>query len=146
MALIPRLATGTSSTGLDIGSSAIKLVKLHRSKDGISLHKAGSVPTPPESVKGGVIVDPLAVAKGIRSLLEALQVDASSVVAGIAGPTVVVREVPLPGEFPESKAALAPFPPVAISMPLKGEYLLGYSGVSYALSFGRAAFWRAGNF
>jgi len=96
MALIPRLATGTSSTGLDIGSSAIKLVKLHRSKDGISLHKAGSVPTPPESVKGGVIVDPLAVAKGIRSLLEALQVDASSVVAGIAGPTVVVREVPLP--------------------------------------------------
>ncbi len=96
MALIPRLATGTSSTGLDIGSSAIKLVKLHRNKDGISLHKAGSVPTPPDSVKGGVIVDPLAVAQGIRSLLEALQVEAPTVVAGIAGPTVVVREVPLP--------------------------------------------------
>ncbi len=96
MALIPRLATGTSATGLDIGSSAIKLVKLHRNKDGISLHKAGSVPTPPESVKGGVIVDPLAVAQGIRSLLEALQVEATCVVAGIAGPTVVVREVPLP--------------------------------------------------
>ena len=28
MALIPRLATGTSSTGLDIGSSSIKMIQL----------------------------------------------------------------------------------------------------------------------
>jgi type IV pilus assembly protein PilM len=81
---------------LDIGSSSIKLVQLQETKDGIALRKAGSAPTPTEAVKGGVVADPLAVAKAIRSLLDALQVEGSSVAAAIAGPTVVVREVPLP--------------------------------------------------
>jgi type IV pilus assembly protein PilM len=84
------------SIGLDIGSSAIKLVQLQDTKSGTALYKAGSAPTPRESVKGGVVVDPLAVAKAIESLLEALQVESGTVTAGVAGPTVVVREVPLP--------------------------------------------------
>lgn len=96
MAFLPKLTPANMSVGLDVGSSAIKLVQLQGTKSGIALYKAGSAPTPPEAVKGGVIVDPLAVAKAIGSLLEALQVEGSAVAAGIAGPTVVVREVPLP--------------------------------------------------
>ena len=96
MGLLPRLATGNTSIGLDIGSSAIKMVQLQETKNGIALYKAGSAPTPRESVKGGVIVDPLALAKAIQSLLEALQLEPGTVTAGVAGPTVVVREVPLP--------------------------------------------------
>jgi len=96
MAFLPKLTPANTSIGLDVGSSAIKLVQLQGSKNGIALYKAGSAPTPHEAVKGGVIVDPLAVAKAIGSLLEALQVEGSAVAAGIAGPTVVVREVPLP--------------------------------------------------
>ncbi len=96
MGLLPKLSTGNTSIGLDIGSSAIKLVQLQETKSDIALYKAGSAPTPRESVKGGVVVDPLAVAKAIESLLEALQVDTGTVTAGVAGPTVVVREVPLP--------------------------------------------------
>jgi len=96
MGFLPKLTPTNVSMGLDIGSSAIKLVQLQETKHGVSLHKAGSAPTPPESVKGGVIVDPLAVAKAVGSLLDALQVEGTAVSAGIAGPTVVVREVPLP--------------------------------------------------
>jgi len=96
MSFISRLAPSNVSIGLDIGSSSIKLVQLQDTRDVIALRKAGSAPTPPDAVKGGVIVDPLAVAKALRSLLEALQVDTPVVVAGVAGPTVVVREVPLP--------------------------------------------------
>ncbi len=96
MGLLPKLAATNTSIGLDIGSSAIKLVQLQGGKNGVSLYKAGSAPTPSDAVKGGVIVDPLAVAKTIGSLLEALQVDGTMVSAGIAGPTLVVREVPLP--------------------------------------------------
>ncbi len=96
MGLLPKLSTGNTSIGLDIGSSAIKLVQLQETKKEIALYKAGSAPTPRESVKGGVVVDPLAVAKAVESLLEALQVDTGTVTAGVAGPTVVVREVPLP--------------------------------------------------
>ncbi|UCC68113.1 MAG: type IV pilus assembly protein PilM [Armatimonadota bacterium] len=96
MGFLPKLTPGNTSIGLDVGSSAIKLVQLQGGKNGIALYKAGSAPTPQEAVKGGVVVDPLAVAKAIGSLLEALQVEGTAVAAGIAGPTVVVREVPLP--------------------------------------------------
>lgn len=96
MGLIPRLTPTNTSIGLDVGSSAIKLVQLQGGKNGIALSKAGSAPTPHDAVKGGVVVDPLAVAKAIGSLLDALDVDGSAVAAGVAGPTVVVREVPLP--------------------------------------------------
>lgn len=96
MGLLARLGPGNGVIGLDLGSSAIKLVQLQESKEGIFLRKAGSAPTPANAIKGGVIVDPLAMAQAVRSLLEALQMDAATVVAGIAGPTVVVREVPLP--------------------------------------------------
>jgi len=96
MGLLARLGPGSAPVGLDLGSNAIKLVQLHEAREGISLRKAGSALTPANAIKGGVIVDPLAVAQAVRSLLEALEMDAATVVAGIAGPTVVVREVPLP--------------------------------------------------
>jgi type IV pilus assembly protein PilM len=96
MGLLPKLSSASVSIGLDIGSSAIKLVQLQETKSGIALYKAGSAPTPREAVKAGVVTDPLAVAKAIQSLLEALQVEGGQVTAGVAGPTVVVREVPLP--------------------------------------------------
>jgi len=96
MGLLPKLSSTSVSIGLDIGSSAIKLVQLQETKSGVALHKAGSAPTPREAVKAGVVTDPLSVAKAIQSLLEALQVDGGPVTAGVAGPTVVVREVPLP--------------------------------------------------
>ena len=88
--------TGQPPIGLDIGSSAIKVVQLVAGRQGIILSKAGSVPTPPEAVKGGVVVDHLAVAQAIRSLLSALQIEATAAVGGVTGPTVVVRQVQLP--------------------------------------------------
>jgi type IV pilus assembly protein PilM len=96
MSLFAKLAPGAIATGLDIGSSAIKLVQLQRAKEGIALHKAGSAPTPVGGVKAGVIVDSLAVAQAVRSLLNALQIEGGPTVGAVAGPTVVVREVPLP--------------------------------------------------
>ncbi len=96
MRLFSKFGSGNTAIGLDVGSNAIKLVQLQEGRDGLALHKAGSAPTPANAIKGGVVVDPLAVAQSIRALLEALQIDAATAVAGIAGPTVVVREVPLP--------------------------------------------------
>lgn len=96
MGLLPKLAQNNTSIGLDIGSDSIKLVQLQDTKNGIALYKAGSAPTPKEAVRAGVVIDPLPVAKAIQSLLDALQVEGGLVTAGVAGPTVVVREVPLP--------------------------------------------------
>ena len=96
MNFLPKLTSGNLHVGLDIGSNAIKLVQLQQAREGISLHKAGSAPTPAGAVKGGVVIDAAAVGQAIRSLFEALQIDSRQVTVGIAGPTVVAREVPLP--------------------------------------------------
>jgi len=72
MNFLPKLTPGNISVGLDIGSTSIKLVQLQQTRDGVALRKAGSAPTPEGTVKGGVVVDPLQVAKAIQSLLEAL--------------------------------------------------------------------------
>lgn len=96
MNLLPKLTPGNLHVGLDIGSNTIKLVQLQQNRDGFALHKAGSAPTPSGAVRGGVVTESAAVAQTIRSLFEALQVDNRQVTLGIAGPTVVAREVPLP--------------------------------------------------
>lgn len=82
--------------GLDIGSHAIKVVQLQEDHGGLVLRKAGSRPTPPGATKGGVVVEPTAVAQTISSLLGALEIQATQVVAAVAGPTVVVRQVQMP--------------------------------------------------
>jgi type IV pilus assembly protein PilM len=90
------MGEGHNILGLDIGSNAIKLAQLALTREGITLRKAGSTPTPPEAIKNGVIADPLGVSQAISSLMEALQVEATLAVGGVAGPSVVVRQVSLP--------------------------------------------------
>jgi type IV pilus assembly protein PilM len=82
--------------GVDIGSHSIKMVQLKESRQGIVLHKAGSKPVPPDSIKAGVVTNPRAVADAIREMSSALGIGACGAVAGVAGPAVVVRQVQLP--------------------------------------------------
>jgi len=82
--------------GLDIGSHSIKLAQLEQTREGLVLKKAGSRPTPPETVKAGVVLDPTQVAKEVTALLEALQVETDAACVACAGPTMVVRELQLP--------------------------------------------------
>jgi type IV pilus assembly protein PilM len=82
--------------GVDIGSSALKVVQVEPSKDGLIVKRAGQCPTPADSTKAGVITDPHSVALALRKLLDDMQVNADTAVAAVAGPTVVVRKVQLP--------------------------------------------------
>jgi len=96
MGLFAKLYGTPEVIGVDIGSQAIKVVELSESRQGLVLRKAGSRPTPPEATKAGVIANTAAVAETINALLQALEIDTASVIAGVAGPTVVVRQVQLP--------------------------------------------------
>jgi len=96
MTMFSKLYSDADVIGLDIGSHTIKVVQLDEERGGLVLRKAGSRPTPPGSTKGGVITDADAVAQAISSLLRALEISATQVVAGVAGPTVVVRQVQMP--------------------------------------------------
>ncbi|KPJ64799.1 hypothetical protein AMK68_00490 [candidate division KD3-62 bacterium DG_56] len=102
MGLLSKWNRSSEAIGIDIGSHNIKAVELQPAGDSVSLHKAGARPTPRDTVRGGVIADPLSVAETISSLLETLSVDNTSVVAAVSGPTVVVRQVQLPA-MPEKR-------------------------------------------
>jgi type IV pilus assembly protein PilM len=102
MGLLSRWSRSSDAIGLDIGSHNIKAVELEPTRDGIGLRRAGSRPTPPDTLRGGVVADPLSVAESVSALLEALSIDTTAAVAAVSGPTVVVRQVQLP-TMPEKR-------------------------------------------
>ena len=96
MAFLGKFPRGHHAIGIDIGSHAIKVVQLAPARNGFTCLRAGSTPTPPEAIKQGVVEDRLAVAEAVDSLLNTLGITTPWVVAAVAGPTVVVRQVRLP--------------------------------------------------
>jgi type IV pilus assembly protein PilM len=86
-----------SVVGLDIGSHQIKAVHLERHRSNWSLVNAGIVPTPPESVQDGVILDIPRVTDAVRQLLrENRMPGAADTVAAVSGSHVLVRSIKVP--------------------------------------------------
>lgn len=102
MALLARL-TGTHETvGIDVGSHMIKVVQVAVTRNGYELKRAGGAPTPAGAIKQGVVDDRLAVADAVHNLLRTLGITTPLAVAGVAGPSVTIRQVQLPA-MPEQQ-------------------------------------------
>ena len=87
---------GNSVVGLDIGSQQIKAVLLERSRSRWNLVNAGIVPTPPESVQDGVILDIPRVTEAVRQLFREHRLPAVDTVAAVSGSHVLVRNIKVP--------------------------------------------------
>jgi type IV pilus assembly protein PilM len=87
----------SSVVGLDIGSHQIKAVHLERHRNSWSLVGAGIVPTPPESVQDGVILDIPRVTEAVRQLFRENRMPGSAdTVAAVSGSHVLVRSIKVP--------------------------------------------------
>ena len=88
----------THVLGLDIGSKAIKAVELRKSGQGVELvGRPAIVPTPPRTVDGGVITDPVAVAEVIAKLVAHAKFTTKKAICAVGGDTsVVVRITEVP--------------------------------------------------
>ncbi len=82
--------------GLDLGHFTFQAVELERSGDAWKVVKAGSIQTPPDTVRDGVIIDPESAAFAIKQLMREAHINASGVHIAVAGGTVVVRNVKMP--------------------------------------------------
>lgn len=83
--------------GLDIGSNQIKAVHLSRNRSQWSLVSAGIVPTPPESVQDGVILDIPRVTEAVRQVFRQASVPGNAeTVAAVSGSHVLVRSIKVP--------------------------------------------------
>lgn len=85
-----------TAVGLDIGTNAIKIAEVRRSRQGLSLVKLGRRATPVGAIKSGVIVKQKEVAAEITGLLRELRIRPRNVVTAVAGQSVIVRTLMLP--------------------------------------------------
>ena len=83
--------------GLDIGSSAVKLVELKESKDGrYQLVKAGMETLSPEAIVDGAIMDSSLVVETIVRLFAATGVKNQNMAVAVSGHSVIVKQIQLP--------------------------------------------------
>jgi type IV pilus assembly protein PilM len=83
--------------GLDIGSSAVKLVELKEGKEGtFQLVKAGLETLSPEAIVDGAIMDSSLVVETISRLLATTGVKSPNVAVSVSGHSVIVKKILLP--------------------------------------------------
>ncbi|MGZ8866733.1 MAG: type IV pilus assembly protein PilM [Thermoanaerobaculia bacterium] len=91
--------------GLDIGSSAIKLVELKEKKGGTySLVKLGIERLSPEAIVDGSIMDSSMVVETISKLNREKAVKNSNYATSLSGHSVIIKKISLPAMSPEELA------------------------------------------
>jgi type IV pilus assembly protein PilM len=83
-------------TGLDIGTSAVKLVELKHTRKGYELKNLGESLLPEEAIVNKVIKKRDAVVDAIASLVDELKLRNKNVAISIAGHGVIIKKVSLP--------------------------------------------------
>jgi type IV pilus assembly protein PilM len=94
--IISMLTPKRQLVGLDIGSSAIKLVQLKESKGRYFLQKFGVKPLEPEVIVDGTVMDEGRVVSAMRELFDECGVKNKQVAISISGHAVIIKKISLP--------------------------------------------------
>jgi len=82
--------------GLDIGSSAVKVVQLRESGGSYKLAALGVAPLPPDAIAEGTIKDPPTVVEAIRTAVSRAGVKGSESALAICGRELIIKKVQIP--------------------------------------------------
>ncbi|HOX45748.1 MAG TPA: type IV pilus assembly protein PilM [Myxococcota bacterium] len=82
--------------GLDIGSSAVKLIQLKPTKRGYQLQHFGMAPLPPEAIIDGALMNSTVIVSTIRELLSSQRVKHKEAGIAISGHSVIIKKITLP--------------------------------------------------
>ncbi|HEX5647973.1 MAG TPA: type IV pilus assembly protein PilM [Nitrospira sp.] len=96
--------------GLDIGSSAIKVIQVKESKGRYFLQKFGCKSLEPEVIVDGTVMDEGRVVSAIRELFDETGIKNKQVAISISGHAVIVKKIslpPMPDEELEGQVKLA---------------------------------------
>jgi len=85
-----------SVAGLDIGSSSIKMVELEGKSGSLSLVSLGYENLPDDTIIDGQIMELTVVSDVIQNVCSNHQVNADSVVTGVSGHSVIIKNIVLP--------------------------------------------------
>ena len=82
--------------GLDVGSSAIKVVALQESRAGYQVESVGIESVAHGSIVDGVIAKPEAVINAIDKIFQSQEIKESQVASSVSGHAVIVKKISLP--------------------------------------------------
>ncbi len=85
-----------ATVGLDIGSSAVKVVELRPSGRSFKVVGFGMEPVPGDTIVDGAIIDAATVADAVARALDASRIKTKDVVASLSGHAVIVKKINLP--------------------------------------------------
>lgn len=83
-------------TAVDIGSYAIKVVNMQRTRGGVKLNAAGTVRIEPDAMRRGEIFDTAQVSKSLDKLLSAMGLNVKKAVTTISNQNLIIRDLKLP--------------------------------------------------
>ncbi len=92
MGLFPK----KSFVGIDLGHFSIKAIQIERAGNSWKITRVGSLPTPPETIKDGVVIDTGSLGLAIKQLLKTSHISATTAHIAAAGGSVFVRPVQFP--------------------------------------------------
>ncbi len=90
------LASKKDIVGIDVGSSAVKLVRLRESRGTFHLVNIGIIPLAPETIVDNTIMDSTSIVEAIQNLLDGMRVKAKRVATSVSGHSVIIRKIMLP--------------------------------------------------
>ena len=96
----------STCVGLDIGTSAVKVVQLSRAGGTFLINRVGLAPVPLGAIEGGSVHDIPAVTQVVTRLLRQSRIGAGRVMPAVAGQAVVVRSLKFP-QMPRDQLAEA---------------------------------------
>jgi type IV pilus assembly protein PilM len=82
--------------GLDIGTSAIKLVAMEETKGAYKLNNFGIAKLPKETIVNGVIIHSEPIINSIKALLSNLKIDNKNTAISVSGHPVIIKKITLP--------------------------------------------------
>ena len=94
----------SESFGLDIGSSAIKVVQLHEDGHGYEVSALGVVPLRPDIIADGAIKDAPAVVAAIAAAVAKAGIKLHDAVIGVSGRELIIKKIEIP-QVPEKELA-----------------------------------------
>lgn len=82
--------------GVDIGSSAIKLVQLRPSGRTMTLQNFGIEPVPPQTIVDGVILNHGAVVDALKNLAKRIHLKGKTIALAVSGNSVIIKRLTIP--------------------------------------------------
>ncbi len=87
---------GKNLIGVDIGTSAVKVIQVRESGKGIHLMKYGVEPLPPQSIVDGHVMNGGAVVDALTKVFKDLRISQRDVSLSISGHSVIIKKLNLP--------------------------------------------------